>query len=203
MPAARAVSTSESTTTRASFRPRASGWTMTLRISAFCSSTAPSRRSATGSASARPPTCATASLARPARTVVSRESSHPVISAVDGGCTQPTAPPIAVTAPTTRATSADSAASACSGQVTSTGEASHPVPPELVGVLALQAHEDLVQLLRAHQDVAGLGALGRADEAAAFHQVHQPARLGEADPQLALQHRCGTELGGHHQLAVS
>ena len=38
------------------------------------------------------------------------------------------------------------------------------------------------------------------DDAAALQQVHQPPGLGEAHPQLALQHRGGAELGADDQL---
>ena len=67
-------------------------------------------------------------------------------------------------------------------------------------VVYAQAREHLLQLVGLDQHVAGLRALRRADDAAALHQVHQPARLGEPDPQLALQHRRRPELAGHHQL---
>ena len=55
-------------------------------------------------------------------------------------------------------------------------------------------------LVRRDQHVAGLRPLARPDDAAALHQVHQPAGLGEADAQLALQHRGGSELRGDDQL---
>jgi hypothetical protein len=51
-----------------------------------------------------------------------------------------------------------------------------------------------------HQHVAGLGALRRPDDAAALHEVHQPAGLGEAHAQLALEHRRRAELRRDHQL---
>ena len=37
------------------------------------------------------------------------------------------------------------------------------------------------------------------DHATRFEQVHESAGLGEADPELALQHRGGAELAGDHQ----
>ena len=49
------------------------------------------------------------------------------------------------------------------------------------------------------QHLARLGPLGRPHDAAGLHQVHQPAGLGEADPQFALQHRRRAELAGDHQ----
>src|SRR5437868_4428482 len=50
------------------------------------------------------------------------------------------------------------------------------------------------------KDVAGLGALARTDDVAALHEVHEPSGLGEADAQLALEHRGRPELSGYHQL---
>src|ERR1700749_630759 len=57
-----------------------------------------------------------------------------------------------------------------------------------------QGVERLVQVLGPDQDVACLGALARPDDIPALQQVHQPSRLGAADPQLALQHRRRPEL---------
>ena len=56
------------------------------------------------------------------------------------------------------------------------------IPP--VRPLELQ----LVQLFGCHQDGTWLGALGRADHAAPFEKVHEPAGPSEADPELALEH---------------
>jgi hypothetical protein len=53
---------------------------------------------------------------------------------------------------------------------------------------------------RPHEHVARLAALGRADDAAALHEVHEPAGLGEADAQLALQHARAPELRRDDQL---
>src|SRR5215472_15133252 len=50
------------------------------------------------------------------------------------------------------------------------------------------------QVVRDNQDIPGLGALAGADDPPALQQVHQPARLGETHPQLALEHRGGPEL---------
>ena len=57
------------------------------------------------------------------------------------------------------------------------------------------------QVIRDNKDIPGLGPFARADDPPALQQVHQPARLGEADAQLALQHRRGPELGGDHQFS--
>src|SRR3712207_2251545 len=54
--------------------------------------------------------------------------------------------------------------------------------------LAAQGDEERVQLLGADEDVARLRPLARPDDTAALHEVHEPAGLGEADAQLALQH---------------
>ena len=56
------------------------------------------------------------------------------------------------------------------------------------------------QVVRLHQNVPRLAALARADDPAGLQQVHQPAGLREADPQLALQHRRRPELGGDDEL---
>src|SRR5262245_43249721 len=58
----------------------------------------------------------------------------------------------------------------------------------------------LVELLDGHEDGARLRALRRADHPAPFEQVHQPARPGEADAQLALQHARRPEPAAHHQV---
>ena len=57
-----------------------------------------------------------------------------------------------------------------------------------------------VDLVGLDQHVAGLRALARADDSPALEDVHQPAGLGEADPELALQHRGRPELRRHDQL---
>src|SRR5439155_26576282 len=65
--------------------------------------------------------------------------------------------------------------------------------------VAAQTGQHLVQFIRLDQHVTRLGPLTGSDDPAGLHQVHQPAGLGEADPQLALEHRGGAELAGHHQ----
>src|SRR3954470_3790911 len=57
-----------------------------------------------------------------------------------------------------------------------------------------------LELVGLDQHVAGLGPLGRADDAAALHEVHEPTGLGETDPQLALEHRRRAELAGDDEL---
>src|SRR3954470_10902673 len=47
--------------------------------------------------------------------------------------------------------------------------------------------EHSIQFIRFDQYIARLGALARADDPPRLHEVHQPSRLGETDPQLALQ----------------
>ena len=67
-------------------------------------------------------------------------------------------------------------------------------------MLPLQGRDDPVDVVGLDQHVACLRALAGPDHAAALEDVHQPSRLGEADAQLALQHRGRAELGGDHQL---
>ena len=62
------------------------------------------------------------------------------------------------------------------------------------------APDPLVELVDGHQHRPRLGALRRSDHAPLLEQVHQPAGPGEADPELALQHRRRAQLGPHHQL---
>src|SRR5699024_1023553 len=50
------------------------------------------------------------------------------------------------------------------------------------------------QFLGLDQHVTGLGPLGGPDDVPGLHQVHEATRLGEPDPQLALQHRGRSEL---------
>src|SRR3954447_23625066 len=66
--------------------------------------------------------------------------------------------------------------------------------------LAAQGCNHHFGLIRMHENVACLGSLARSDDAAAFHQVHQPTGFREAHPQLALQHRGRPELRGDHEL---
>ena len=66
--------------------------------------------------------------------------------------------------------------------------------------LAAQSCEHLGQLLGGGQHVARLRALARPDDLARLEQVHEAPGLGEADAQLALQHRRRAELGRHHEL---
>src|ERR1019366_87980 len=49
-------------------------------------------------------------------------------------------------------------------------------------LVAAKHRDDVVQFVRFDEHIARLGALARADDAATFHQVHQPARFGEAHP---------------------
>src|SRR5579875_15266 len=60
---------------------------------------------------------------------------------------------------------------------------------------------ELLQLLDAHQHRPGLGALRRPYHSTPLQEVHQPPGAGEADAQLALQHRRGAQLRADHQLA--
>src|SRR4029453_11971643 len=64
----------------------------------------------------------------------------------------------------------------------------HPVEVTGRRSVAVDAElgECLFQLVRLDQDVARLGPLGGADDAAGLHQVHETTGLGEADPELAL-----------------
>ena len=61
-------------------------------------------------------------------------------------------------------------------------------------VLAAQPREHAGQLLGGDQHVARLRALRRADDLARLQQIHQASGLGEADAELALQHRGRAEL---------
>src|SRR3954453_17960590 len=63
-----------------------------------------------------------------------------------------------------------------------------------------ECRQGLFELVGLDQHLAGLGSLGGAHDATGLHEIHQPARLGEADPQLALQHRGGAELRRDDQL---
>ena len=56
------------------------------------------------------------------------------------------------------------------------------------------------ELLDRHQHGAGLGALARPDHAALLEQVHQPPGPGEADLELALEHRGRAELAADHEV---
>src|SRR4051812_30784450 len=64
----------------------------------------------------------------------------------------------------------------------------------------VQCGDDSVEVVGLDEDVAGLRPFAGADGPAALEDVHQPAGLGEADPELALQHRGGSELRGHDEL---
>ncbi len=55
------------------------------------------------------------------------------------------------------------------------------------------------QVIWSHEHFACLRTLAGADHAAHLEQIHQPAGLGETDPQFALQHRGRPELGAHDQ----
>src|SRR5512144_222189 len=66
--------------------------------------------------------------------------------------------------------------------------------PALRSLLPLQRCENFLEIVGFHQYVARLRALTRPDHATTLQDVHQPSRLGEADPELALQHRRGPEL---------
>src|SRR3954468_11861389 len=64
----------------------------------------------------------------------------------------------------------------------------------------LQRGDDPVEVVGLNEYVAGLRPFARADDPAALEDVHQPAGLGEADPELALEHGRGPELRGHDEL---
>src|SRR4051794_13654214 len=64
----------------------------------------------------------------------------------------------------------------------------------------LQRGDDPVEVVGLDEYVAGLRPFARADDPAALEDVHQPAGLGEADPELALEHGRGPELRGHDEL---
>src|ERR1700733_2661164 len=57
------------------------------------------------------------------------------------------------------------------------------------------------QIIRPDPDVPGLGSFTRPDDPPALQKVHEPARLGEPHPQLALQHRGGAELRANDKLS--
>jgi len=60
--------------------------------------------------------------------------------------------------------------------------------------------QDFVEVIWPLQDVPRLGTFAWPDNTPALQQVHQPARLGEPDPELALQHGRRAELAGDDQL---
>jgi hypothetical protein len=68
------------------------------------------------------------------------------------------------------------------------------VGPERRSHLAADGRDDVLEFVGLDQDVASLRALGRADYSTRLHQVHQPAGLCKAHPQLALEHRRRPEL---------
>src|SRR5690606_6439997 len=68
------------------------------------------------------------------------------------------------------------------------------------GLLPADAGDRGAELVGVDEHVAGLGSLGGADDLAGLEQVHQPARLREADAQLALQYGGRAELRGDHEL---
>src|SRR5436305_563508 len=68
------------------------------------------------------------------------------------------------------------------------------------GCLAACAGLCFVELLRGHQHRSGLRTLRRAHDASALEKVHEAARSGEADTELALQHRRRAQLRPHHEL---
>src|SRR5438270_1863326 len=57
-----------------------------------------------------------------------------------------------------------------------------------------------VQLFGRHEYGPGLRSFGRADDAPTFQEVHQAAGSGEADSELALEHRGRAQLGTHDEL---
>src|ERR1700757_2043924 len=65
---------------------------------------------------------------------------------------------------------------------------------------AAKGGQHLVEVIWPLQDVPRFGTFAWPDNTPALQQVHQPAGLREADPELALEHRCRPELRGHHQL---
>src|SRR3954470_526319 len=52
--------------------------------------------------------------------------------------------------------------------------------------LTADDRDHAIQFVRLDEHIARLGALARPDHPARLHEIHQPARLGEAHPQLAL-----------------
>jgi hypothetical protein len=68
------------------------------------------------------------------------------------------------------------------------GELTPSFSMALTASLARPSQLQLVQLLGCHQDGTRLGTLGRADYAAPFEKVHEPAGPSEADSELALEH---------------
>ena len=65
---------------------------------------------------------------------------------------------------------------------------------------APQGGQHLVEVVWPLQDVPRLGTFAWPDNTPALQQVHQPAGLGEPDPELALQHGRRAELAGDDQL---
>ena len=51
-----------------------------------------------------------------------------------------------------------------------------------------------VELFGRHQHRTCLGPFRRTDHTPPLHEVHEPPGTGEADPELALEHRGGAEL---------
>src|SRR3954447_22678454 len=78
-----------------------------------------------------------------------------------------------------------------------------PVAPsaDFLRSLAAQGGDEVVEFVRSQQDIAGLAALARPDDALRLEDVHQPARLREPDAQLALEHRRRPELRRDDQLS--
>src|ERR1700684_3642131 len=71
----------------------------------------------------------------------------------------------------------------------------------LSALSAPQRRKYLVKVIRPFQDISRLGAFAWPDNTPALQQVHQPARLCEPHPELALQHGRGAELAANNQLS--
>jgi Gpi18-like mannosyltransferase len=67
-------------------------------------------------------------------------------------------------------------------------------------VVDAEGRESLLKLVGFDKNLTRLGPLGGADDAAGLHEVHEPARLRETDPELALEHGRGAELGRDDEL---
>src|SRR5580693_4148126 len=65
---------------------------------------------------------------------------------------------------------------------------------------AAKGGQHLVEVIWPLQDVPRFGTFAWSDDTPAFQQVHEPARLRETHPELALQHGRRAELAGDDQL---
>src|ERR1035437_5183548 len=66
---------------------------------------------------------------------------------------------------------------------------------------APQRVNHFTQIIGPDPDVPGHGSFARPDDPPALQKVHEPARLSEPHPQLALQHRGGAELRANDKLS--